>query len=56
MAVVLVLVFFADYTTRGTIACDHALYYYLGNLFLEGGHDTILPQITCKKAIIWTSF
>ena len=56
MAVVLVLVFFTDYTTRGTIACDHALYLYLCNLFLGGGHDTILSQITCKKARIWTSF
>ena len=52
----LFLVFFTDYTTRGTIACDHALYLYLCNLFLGGGHDTILSQITCKKAIIWTSF
>ena len=34
LAVVLVLVFFTDYTTRGTIACDHALYLYLCNLFL----------------------
>ena len=56
MAVVLVLVFFTDYTTRGTIACDHALYLYLCNLFLGGGRDTILSQITCKKVIIWTSF
>jgi len=56
MAVVLVLVFFTDYTTRGTIACDHALYLYFCNLFLGGGHDAILSQITCKKAIIWTSF
>ena len=44
------------YWTRGTIACDHALYLYLCNLFLGGGHDRILSQITCKKAIIWTSF
>ena len=56
MAVVLVLVFFTDYTTRGTVACDHALCLYLCNLFLGGGHDTILSQITCKKALIWTSF
>ena len=34
----------------------HALSLYLCNLFSEGGHDTILSQITCKKARIWTSF
>ena len=56
MAVVLVLVFFTDYTTRGTIACYHALYLYLCYLFLGGGHDTILSQITWKNTIIWTSF
>ena len=56
MAVVLVLVFFTDYTTRGTIACDHALFLNLCNLFLGGGHDLILSQITWKNAIIWTSF
>ena len=38
------------------IACDHALSLYLFNLFSEGGHDTILSQITCKKATIWTFF
>ena len=38
------------------IACDHALSLYLFNLFSRGGHDTILSQIKCKKARIWTFF
>ena len=38
------------------IACDHALSLYLFNLFSEGGHDTILSQMTWKKATIWTFF
>jgi len=38
------------------IACDHALSLYLCHLFLGRGHDTILPQVTCKKARTWTSF
>ena len=38
--------------TDNMIACDHALSLYLCNLFSEGGHDTILSQITCKKARI----
>ena len=40
------------------LACDHAFSLYLCNLFLGGGHDTILnfSQITCKKARIWTFF
>ena len=28
----------------------------LCNLFSGGGHDTMLSQITCKKARIWTFF
>ena len=38
------------------LACDHALSLCLCNLFPGGGHDTILSQITCKKARIWTFF
>ena len=37
-------------------ACDHALPLYLCNLFSGGRHDTILSQITCKQARIWTFF
>ena len=38
------------------VTYDHAVSIYLCNLFSGGGHDTILSQITCKKARIWTSF
>ena len=38
------------------LPCDHALSLHLCNLCSEGGHDTFLLQIKCKKARIWTSF
>ena len=38
------------------VTCDHAVSLYLYNLFSGGEHDTILSQITCIKARIWTSF
>ena len=45
-----------DLRDFSVLTYDHALSLYLCNLFSEGGHDTILSQITCKKARIWTSF
>ena len=42
--------------SQGKLACDHTLSLYLCNLFSGGGHDTILAQIKCKTARIWTLF
>ena len=45
-----------NWLARKKLPQNHSLSLYHCNLFLRGGHDTILSQITCEKARIWTSF
>ena len=45
-----------NWLARKKLPRNHSLSLYHCNLFSGGGHDTILSQITCEKARIWTSF